>query len=218
MANPAIGAVEHAAARIRDMVAAGQLVPGQRLVEPDLAAQLSISRASLREAFRALESEGLVRLERYKGASVRRVERTELMELFEIRELLEGLAARRAAPLLARAPYRAELAAMLGEMEKAAKSRDGAQSYTRLNGEFHDLILQAAGSEQLSLLASHIRPPAVVRIVHHKLMEHDSVERSMAEHRAIFKALLDGDGERAETAMRRHIRSSMRSVPVIVGV
>lgn len=211
-------AVGHAAARIRALVAGGELVPGQRLVEPELAAQLGVSRASLREAFRALEAEGLVKLERYKGASVRRVEREELTELFEIRELLEGLAARRAAALLCQAPYRAELAALQADMEKAASSRAGAQAYSRLNKEFHDLILQAAGSEQLTALASHIRPPEIVRVIHHRLAEGDAVQRSMAEHRAIFEALLAGDGERAEAAMRKHIRSSKRSVPLITGV
>jgi len=211
------GAVEHAAQRIRDLVESGELVPGQRLVEPDLGAQLSVSRASLREAFRALEAEGLVRIERYKGASVRRLDRQELMELFEIRELLEGLAARRAAPLLARPPYRATLATLQDAMEKAAVSRTGSRAYTQLNRDFHDLVLQVAGSDQLSALASHIRPPAILRIIHQKLLERDSVDRSMAEHRAIFQSLLDGDGERAEAAMRKHIRSSMRSVLLITG-
>lgn len=210
-------AVVHAAVRIRALVAEGALVPGQRLVEPELATQLGVSRASLREAFRALEAEGLVKLERYKGASVRRVDREELTELFEIRELLEGLAARRAAALFCQPPYRAELAALLVEMEKAAASRASALAYSRLNKEFHDLILQAAGSQQLTALASHIRPPEIVRVIHHRLTEGDAVARSMAEHRAIFEALLAGDGERAEAAMRKHIRSSKRSVPLIVG-
>ena len=105
--------------------------------------------------------------------------------------------------------------AMQEAMERAAGARGTGAEYTRLNREFHDMILQVAGSEQLLGLTSHIRPPAIVRILHEKLMEHDSVERSMAEHRAIFAALLDGDGERAESAMRRHIRSTMRSVPLL---
>ena len=104
---------------------------------------------------------------------------------------------------------------MLEAMEKAARSRSGARAYTQLNRDFHDLVLQVAGSEQLSALASHIRPPAIVRVIHQKLLEHDAVDRSMAEHRAIFQALLDGDGERAEAAMRKHIRGSMRSVPLL---
>src|SRR5690606_29574477 len=185
---------------IRDLVAAGELVPGQRLVEPDLSAQLGVSRASLREAFRALEAEGLVRMERYKGASVRRIEHRELMELFEIRELLEGLAARRAAPVLSRPPHRARLSAMLDAMERAAASRSGGRAYRQLNTDFHDLVLQAAASDQLSALAVHIRPPAIVRLLHQKLAENDAVSRSMAEHRLIFQALLDGDAARAEAA------------------
>ena len=211
------GAVAHAAQRIRDMVVAGELVPGQRLVEPDLAGQLDVSRASLREAFRALEAEGLVKMERYKGASVRRLDATELTELFEIRELLEGLAARRAASVLGRPPHRARLLAMREAMTKAARAPGGVQAYGVLNRDFHDLVLAAAGSEQLSALTSHIRPPAIVRILHQRLAEGEAVARSMEEHNAIFEALLDGDGAKAEAAMRRHIRSSMRTVPMIAG-
>lgn len=218
MANPgkqADGAMARAAQFIRDSVTSGELVPGQRLVEPDLAARIGVSRASLREAYRALEAEGLVRIERYKGASVRRLDRDELIESFEIRELLEGLAARRAAARLSRPPMRAKLIALMDAMEKAASARGGSQAYSQLNRQFHELVLQAAGSQQLQSLDRHIRPPAIVRLLHQRLVAAEAVERSMAEHRVIAQALLDGDGDKAEAAMRRHVRSSMRSMPAI---
>lgn len=215
--NPTEGAVERAARFIRHTITAGEFVPGQRLVEPELAARIGVSRASLREAFRALEAEGLVRTERYKGVSVRRLDAEELRQSFEIRELLEGLAARRAAASLMHEPGRSELAALMQKMEKAASARDGSAAYTRLNREFHALILDAAGSEQLRALGSHLRPPAIARVLHQRFLAQETVERSLAEHRVIFDALLQGDGARAEVAMRRHIRSSLRSMPKMEG-
>lgn len=211
--TPGAGAAERAAQFIRDAVSRGTLVPGQRLVEPDLATRIGVSRASLREAFRALEAEGLLRTERYKGASVRRLEAQELRESFEIRELLEGLAARRAAARAAAPPYRARFMSLMERMEKAAAAGDGGAAYTPLNREFHDLVLEAAGSEQLRGLAPQLRPPAIVRILHQRLVAAEAVDRSLAEHRAVHEALMAGDGARAEKAMRRHIRSTLRTMP-----
>ena len=111
-------AVDRAKAVLRERVAQGEYVPGQRLVEPEIAVQLGVSRATLREAFRGLEAEGLLRLERYKGASVRRLAHAEVAELFEIREMLEGLAARRAAG--AAAGERARVGVLVRQMEDAA--------------------------------------------------------------------------------------------------
>ena len=75
-ANTGDGAVEHAAETLRQWMGSGRLAPGQRLVEPDLTATLAVSRTSLRAAFRTLASEGLVVIEQYKGASVKRLEIT----------------------------------------------------------------------------------------------------------------------------------------------
>lgn len=211
--HPSTSAVDHAAQVIRERVGAGDLVPGQRLVEPDLAADLGVSRATLREAFRALEAEGLVTMARYKGASVRQLDPDELTEAFEIRELLEGLAARRAAPHFAKGSMRKRLIDLRDAMDRAARSRTDPQRYTQLNRDFHELILLAAGSAQLHAMAAHIRPPAILRIIHRRLLEQEVIGRSMAEHRLICSALLDGNADRAEKAMRRHIRSSMKALP-----
>lgn len=207
------GAVERVVRFVHAGLAGGELVPGQRLVEPELAERTGVSRASVREAFRALAAEGLISIERYKGASVRRLQPQELRESFDIRELLEGLAARRAAEHACRPPYLARFRELMREMERAASLDDEGAAYGRLNRDFHDLILEAAASEQLSALANHIRPPAIVRLLHQRLLEPGAMRKSLAEHQAIAAALLAGDGPRAEASMRRHIRSSMQSMP-----
>lgn len=206
------GAVQHAVQSIRDMVERGVVVPGTRLVEPELAARLGVSRPSLREAFRRLEADGLVTTERYKGASVRQLDPQQLQESFEIRELLEGLAARRSAPQFSgKGAARTRLTALAKAMEKAVAEGE-ISDYARLNREFHLLVFESARSEQLNSLAMHVHPPAIFRILHQRLMGHRAMERSMAEHRILIQALLAGDGEKAESAMRRHVRSSMGGV------
>lgn len=210
-----IGAVDRAKRAIREMVGNGDLVPGQRLVEPDLAALLSVSRATLREAFSALEGEGLLKIERYKGASVRRLDEREIVEAFEIRELLEGLAARRAALRFAEAADRARLAELVEAMERCVTLPGASQEFRRLNTEFHQLIQRAAGSAQLQGMVPYMSPPTVLRVMHQRLADVASLQRAAAEHRAIAEALLAGDAVGAEDAMRRHIRSTMQSASVL---
>jgi DNA-binding GntR family transcriptional regulator len=69
---------------IRDRIHAGRLVPGQRLIEADLVTELGTNRSRLREAFRRLESEGLVKIDLNKGASVRRISRQEMIDTLEV--------------------------------------------------------------------------------------------------------------------------------------
>ncbi len=203
-------AVGGAAAAIREQVADGRLVPGQRLVEPELAAALGVSRASLREAFRALEAEGLVAIEPFKGASVRRLDREQILESFEIRELLEGLAARRAAPAFASSgPWQQRLLQLRATMVEAADAR-AMNHYARLNRDFHQLVLEAAQSRQLNALEPHLNPPVLLRTVHQRLMETAAIDRSMKEHLVVMDALIRGDAAGAERAMRAHLRSSRK--------
>ena len=82
---------------ITDGVKDGRYAPGQRLVEADLTAELGVSRGPLREALGRLAAEGVLELEPYRGAVVRRLTREDVEDLFSVREVLEGEAARLAA-------------------------------------------------------------------------------------------------------------------------
>jgi DNA-binding GntR family transcriptional regulator len=166
----------------------------------------------LREAFSALEAEGLLRIERYKGASIRRVDGRAVQEAFEIRELLEGLAARRAAPHFAAPVRRAKLVRLFDAMEACSRSGKGLGEYFRLNQQFHDLIRETAASEELNAMTQYIQPPLIVRLIYQQLARDDTAPRSLEEHRPIYEALIDGDPSRAEAAMRKHIRSSMKAL------
>jgi DNA-binding GntR family transcriptional regulator len=206
------GTVHATKSSIRDMVARGELVPGQRLVEPDMATRFSISRASLREAFSALEAEGLLKVERYKGASVRRVDARAVREAFEIRELLEGLAARRAAPRFAVPAPRTRLVRLFDAMEVCSSTAKGLGEYFWLNQQFHELIRETAASEELNAMVQYIQPPLIVRLVYQQLAHAETAPRSVEEHRPIYEAFMVGDAVRAEAAMRKHIRSSMKAL------
>src|SRR5690606_28209942 len=78
----AVSVVDMAVDRIRQKIMRGQFVPGQRLIEPDLAEQINVSRTALREAFRRLAAEGLLELALYKGATVRMLKKDDVAEVF----------------------------------------------------------------------------------------------------------------------------------------
>ena len=86
--------VDHIADTIKDGVRLGRYVPGQRLIESDFLSETGFSRGPLREALRRLEADGVVLLEKNRGAVVRRYSRDEIRNLYEVRELLETHAAR----------------------------------------------------------------------------------------------------------------------------
>src|SRR5512139_3432114 len=93
---------------VREHIRHGRLVPGQRLVEADIVAATGASRSKVREALRRLESEGLLTIEEFRGASVKRLGPDEVRQIYQTRMALEGLAARECA-LRADAALRARL-------------------------------------------------------------------------------------------------------------
>src|SRR5690606_32381653 len=102
----------------------GRLVPGQRLISRDLIEQLGISRGSLREAFRRLESDGLVDIVPNRGAAVRKLSAAEVSHVYQIREALEGYAARAAAQNIHIGNNRARFTAVLEQGRTHAERPD----------------------------------------------------------------------------------------------
>lgn len=186
----------------------GQLAPGQRLVENDFARRFGVSRATVREAFQRLEAEGLLSQERHKGFTVCALTRKRLIEVYQIREVLDGLAARLAAPHF-KADSRA-LKALMSALEKARKQHDLAE-FSRLNREFHELIRQTSGHALATKLARSVEQS----VYHHQfrlLAQKPSVFSGQDEHEKIFRALIAGDSQAAEDEARAHVRATLAAL------
>ena len=200
------------AKRVRDDVLArilsGELQPGQRINEPDVASRLGVSRVPVREALRELESSGLVAARKHAGVFVRQLTARELADLYELRAVLDAHAGRRAATLPA--PARAGLCAVLehhtAEMRTAEGRRD-VQAYYAANLAFHQTLVDATGNAALGL---HYR--GIVRQLHLSRLKNLSstlgMQASMAEHAQIVAALADGDGTRCAQLMADHVNAS----------
>jgi DNA-binding GntR family transcriptional regulator len=136
-------AAQHALEELRRSLVAGELRPGQRVGQEEIAERLGVSLAPVREALAALEQEGQLTYRPRRGYFVTELRLEDLREIYELRTLLEGRAARRAAPLLdAEAMERIELAAH--EVVAAAEAGDVAAELAA-NRRFHFALLAAPG-------------------------------------------------------------------------
>ncbi|MEV1021591.1 GntR family transcriptional regulator [Streptomyces sp. NPDC050264] len=200
-----LGAVrERVLATLRQEIIGGRLRPGDRLVERELAERFGVSRVPVREAIRALLSEGFVTFETPRRAVVRTLTRTDVTELYELREALEvyaaGLAAERAEP-----GGLAELAELLDRAALATGEGDD-ETIADINSRFHDRLLAMAGN---GLLIGVMQP--VDGRLRWLTRRNEAWSQQLDEHRRLYDAVAAGDPERARAVALGHVRTNYRS-------
>lgn len=197
------------AARIRDMILQGDLVPNQRLVEADLSEQFGASRPAVREALRELTGEGLVELVANRGARVRAVGFEEAIEIAEARRALESLCAGKAAEIVTDEQI-AELRALGTAMEEAVASGDR-DLYAAKNREMHDRVHEISGQRTALNLIRRLRDQNV-RQQFRLAQKPGRPDVSVIEHVAIIEAIARRDRAAAERAMAVHLDSVIRAM------
>lgn len=206
-------AVERIVEEIRRGIKEGRYAPGQRLIESDLTQALGVSRGPLREAMSRLAGDGLVKIERNRGVTVRALTREEVRSISTIREVLEGLAARLAAARIHEGGNREEFKRLWNEMQSVQVSSN-AMEYVVANERFHTLIVRLSGNEPLAQLLDQLRTP-VYRFQFRTRLSTDALRWGHEDHAEIAAAILAGDPDRAERAMRRHLRHSAKLIDAL---
>ncbi len=194
--------------QIQSAIVKGEIAPGSKISEPELARAYGVSRGPLREALHQLEGQKLLVRVPHVGARVVSLTRLELCELYQIRESLEGLACRLAAERM-RPDQVEELREVLREHERDEAFQAG-RGYYQQEGDFdfHYRIVQASDNQMLiRLLCDELYQLARMYRIQHSSTP-NRPEQAFAEHHRILDAIADGDGELAEMLMRRHIRTS----------
>ncbi|GAA3557670.1 GntR family transcriptional regulator [Streptomyces osmaniensis] len=200
-----LGAIrERVLATLRQDIIAGRLLPGDRLVERELADRFGVSRVPVREAIRALVAEGFVHFETPRRTVVRRLSPADVKELFELREALEvyaaGLAASRATP-----EDLADLRELLRAAASATEAGD-AEKITDVNTRFHNRILAMAGN---SLLTSVMEP--VDGRLRWLTRQNEEWPQLLTEHQDLYEAIASGDPDRARSHTLTHVQANYRS-------
>lgn len=199
---------------LREAILQGGLLPGQRLVEKDLAERFGVGRAAIRTALARLEQEGLVESAPYRGAWVRIIGEEEAVELLEARMVLEGLAARYAAKKATEADV-ARLRQILAEMEARYRQGD-LLGMSELNALLHRALVEISGHRTAARLIEGLRAQGV-RHQYRTVLVPGRAPRSLEEHRRIVEAVAAHDEEGAERAMREHLQGVIAALRQVKG-
>lgn len=192
---------------LRTSIVSGDLAPGQRIVEADLAKQLEVSKSPVREAILQLKQDGLViDAPKGRGVVVAPLKPSDVREIYAVREAIETLAAR----ILAANPSPDRLApvqTILERMRQANEEGDVRHQF-EYDVEFHTAMCNATGNRRLQDLFAGLRPD-LQRIFLFaanamSLEGPDAAETALAEHQAIVSAIAAGDPAAANDAVVRH--------------
>lgn len=187
---------------LRQAILTGQFMPGERLMEVQLANRLGVSRTPVREAIRKLELEGLVVMVPRKGAAVARITVSDLKDVLEVRCYLEEFAATMACQRITESEVK-DLELAERAFEKAIKEKDLKLIASR-DEEFHNVIFKATKNKRLLQIISNLREQ-MYRYRLEYIKDFDYHDTLVKEHRQIYQAIRDGDEEKARETMRAHI-------------
>lgn len=214
---------EKAYHHIRRQVFAGELAPGDRLVNRTLATELGTSFIPVREAISRLASEGLVEQVAGAGAFVRTFDRQEISEIYDVRELFEPYAAAQAARFMTDHEI-SELESLLKEWEtvgetilsrKCGATEVDLDRWLDLNERFHEVMIRASRNHMLSKITKDVNVLSQCFAAHRgspRLLSGETVKSTLASHRKLYELLADRDATRAEALVRDQLSFGRESV------
>jgi DNA-binding GntR family transcriptional regulator len=188
---------------LRQRITRGELVPGTRLNERILCAELNVSRTPLREAFKLLAGEGLVELLANRGAVVTQLTLSDVTQMFEVLSVLEGLSGELAC-VRASAAGIARVRDLHTRMRSRYQQGD-LEAYFELNQAIHRTILELAGNGYLSSVYDNLNT-RLRRARYSANLSKERWDKAMREHEDILQALEARDGRRLRSILEIHLR------------
>lgn len=181
----------------------GRYVPGQRLVEADLTRDFEVGRGSVREALSRLAAEGLVSMNLHRSATIRSLSRNETRDLVALLEVLNGFAARLAAERVEEGANRKLIAEAYASLADPEVQRDFLR-FARARNTFYKTMVAMGANHELARLM----PRTNVDLIRVQFRAYTTVDDDlrMEDYRAIYEAINEGAGRKAETAAKTHIR------------
>ena len=193
---------------IKFQIIRGNLRPGTRLLEEELAKAMSISRAPIREAFNKLEKEGFVTTIPRKGAAVSNVTTEIIEDIFEIRETLETLAVKKSLGKI----FIDELEKVGDNFKEFINKSENAENriqYLVLDKKFHDLLSQNCGNKKLIELLANLQEQ--IHWLRNISLKRTTFSGSVREHLAIIEALKRNDEKLITKALLLHLERAKES-------
>lgn len=180
----------------------GQIVPGTRMMEVEMAEEMGVSRTPIREAIRKLEKEGLVTIEPRKGAYASQISTKDMVDILEVRQNMEGLAAYYAAIRMTD-EQKKKLSEISDAYNKAVVDNN-TPDMIKYDTAFHHLIVEGSGNKMLVHMIEQLQE-LVLRFRYLYYDDFKRAEKMPREHKVIYDAIVTGDTEKARKAADVHI-------------
>lgn len=194
---------------LRKAILTGELKPGERLLEIQLANQLGVSRTPIREAIRKLELEGLVIMMPRRGAEVAQITEKDLRDVLEVRRALDALCAELACDRITE-EEKQKLKDACDEFEKATATGD-ATTIATADVALHDIIVEVTGNRRLIQLINNLSEQ-MYRYRFEYIKDENQHNNLVEEHRMIYESIVSGDKEGAAKAAKLHIDNQESSI------
>ena len=188
--------------RLENMILTGVFQPRERLVELNLAKELEVSRFWVRDAFKILETKGLIEVIPYKGAMVCDVDEDEIENIFEVRVELDSLATRKAAENAQRSDIK-YLKRMASKFEASVKNGDLGEMISA-NEDFHNYIYELSQNPTLIQVIHQLKAQSHI-LRYHAWASPDVIKRIQKEHKLLIEAIENKDLKLLDDLARRHI-------------
>jgi DNA-binding GntR family transcriptional regulator len=185
---------------LREAIVRGHFKPGEKLDQEEIAELLNVSRIPVRQALRTLTAEGLVKMYPHRGATVAELSREELEEIYFLRGVLEGVAARLAAPKMDDARI-AKLQAILKKIDQLTDLDE----WLDLNREFHNTIYEVINRPRLLEMIESLRNTSAPYIRDY-IASPEYLEVTRLSHQRILEACINRDGILAQKETQKHLK------------
>lgn len=196
---------QEVAEKLKSAILSGRFGPGDRLVEADLCERLNVSRTSIREAFRILQTERLIEIFPNRGPQVAVLTLDEARQIYEVRALLEGRAAALCAQHATPADH-SQMAVALEDFRRAVEEDDAAERLAA-TGRFYDLLLDRSENAVIRELVTTLN--ARINFLRLRSMSQKGrAVQSLEEMTKIFEAIRAGDPDAAAEAARSHVQNA----------
>ena len=198
---------------LREAILKGELKPGERLMELQLAAKLGVSRTPIREAIRMLQQEGLAVTIPRRGAEVAAMTEKDMEDVLQVREALEILSVQLASEKITKEQI-AELEERLKAFEQAVETAEVKQ-IAQSDIDFHDLIYTAAENPRLVVLLNNLREQ-IYRYRVEYLKDEKNYPRLIEEHRQIMQGLKERNEQYVVEMTKKHMDNQAVAVRNII--
>jgi DNA-binding GntR family transcriptional regulator len=200
---------DHTVDKLRSAIGAGLYPPGTRLVERELCEALGVSRTSVREALRQLQSENLIEVGKRRNIKVAVITAEDAADIYTVRELLETEAIRRFT-VNADAKQLKQLQRIYKDLHKA-RSKGNARQLSAMAGEFYETIQAGGGSKVFYEMARQLLA-RVSYLRYLSMLEPGRLEGGFREWDDMMEAIVAKDPDRAAAAMSEHLRKSKAAI------